>query len=858
MTRCSIHAIHILLRNILLTFSLLFGILFIWLNLGITIDTLFLGKYRVEGLYIKLDKKLIVNAKKITIPKPKASPNVASIDETLERIKYGLTFFESIKINTIHFENNILAIYYHKGIIQIESKDYLIKGMVHRQGNILRAKVPLLYIKEHNISIHGNFNYHLDDESLDIQALYTFAQVSGDFTVQKRGDAISFTLKSEVFTDLKSLLAPLDIPKVIKKWSAEKIQAQSYQITNFQGKGHIQDNTFILDKPSLKAQVLFSKVSIDFQEKIAPIKTSLLTLDYSYNQGLDFSLNNPSYLDKNLSGSTVALKNILNKNIALHLNLKFHTRFDKTIQTLLKSYQLNMPIRQTSGKVKTSVNIVLGLKSDKLILKTDVKLEKGIVKIKNLPLPIVSGSLSYQNAKVRLKNIILKNKNFSGKLNGIVNLKKKKLSASFDAKYIKIASKKENILHIKNRKIPFVLSYANTVSVNIPSFEIDFNYRKNTALLTLNNLKKISPYLSKSIPIQEGGKATLSTKDFKTYRFKGTIKRKECFLYDNKGVCAKKIALSGKITPKNIDFYAFDKRLYYNQSKARITLNSLHIDLKSFLNTNKAIKNEKKSKKQTQNLVILGKNSHIRYENYTLITDSYDVEIQKNGNIKAIASSHGDIIKFSTNKESVSLKALRITDKTLHPLINFDGLKKGRYSLSQTGNPKYLTKGEIIVEGGIMKGFKAYNNTLALINTLPALAMLHKPGYSEEGFTIKSGLIEYRILKGETIFFDSIYIEGESATIVGKGKINLKTNTINISFNIQIARELGKVLGRIPIVGYILVGEDQSTTIGFTLTGRLDKPTVYTTAAKDILSYPIQLIKRTIQAPHRLMENRKK
>ncbi len=50
--------------------------------------------------------------------------------------------------------------------------------------------------------------------------------------------------------------------------------------------------------------------------------------------------------------------------------------------------------------------------------------------------------------------------------------------------------------------------------------------------------------------------------------------------------------------------------------------------------------------------------------------------------------------------------------------------------------------GEVIVEGGVMKDFKAYNNTLAFINTLPALAALQKPGYSTEGFTIEEGMVE--------------------------------------------------------------------------------------------------------------------
>lgn len=145
--------------------------------------------------------------------------------------------------------------------------------------------------------------------------------------------------------------------------------------------------------------------------------------------------------------------------------------------------------------------------------------------------------------------------------------------------------------------------------------------------------------------------------------------------------------------------------------------------------------------------------------------------MKASGNIKAIGSTDGDIVKFTKKSDTLTLQALRIKDKVLHPLINFKGLQKGRYSIKKSGDPTQVMKAEIIVEGGVMKDFKAYSNTLAFINTLPALAMLHKPGYSTEGFTIDSGLVEYRMIQKRKIIFDSIYIKGESATIVGKGEI---------------------------------------------------------------------------------------
>jgi hypothetical protein len=152
-----------------------------------------------------------------------------------------------------------------------------------------------------------------------------------------------------------------------------------------------------------------------------------------------------------------------------------------------------------------------------------------------------------------------------------------------------------------------------------------------------------------------------------------------------------------------------------------------------------------------------------------------------------------------------------------------------------------------------MSDFKAYNNTLAFINTLPALSTFSDPGFSEKGFKIQQGVIEYRMFPDKVIF-DSVYIKGTSATIVGKGILYLKTKKLNMKLAIQTARELGKFVGKIPLLGYVLVGKDKSLTIGLGITGTLNKPKIKTTATQDILSLPLRVIKRTLELPSRMIK----
>ena len=77
----------------------------------------------------------------------------------------------------------------------------------------------------------------------------------------------------------------------------------------------------------------------------------------------------------------------------------------------------------------------------------------------------------------------------------------------------------------------------------------------------------------------------------------------------------------------------------------------------------------------------------------------------------------------------------------------------------------------------------------------------------------------------------------------------MKKKTIYLNLAIQTARELGKIVGSLPVVGYIITGGDKSMTFGLEITGRLDDPIVKTSAGGDILSLPMKILKRAIESP---------
>ena len=90
------------------------------------------------------------------------------------------------------------------------------------------------------------------------------------------------------------------------------------------------------------------------------------------------------------------------------------------------------------------------------------------------------------------------------------------------------------------------------------------------------------------------------------------------------------------------------------------------------------------------------------------------------------------------------------------------------------------------------------------------------------------------------------------------GQIDLLNETIDLNVAIQTAKDFGKIVGNIPLLGHILMGKDKSMTIGLRITGNLDKPKVQTSAAEEILTLPLQFIKRTLESPGEMVKKRKK
>ncbi len=192
----------------------------------------------------------------------------------------------------------------------------------------------------------------------------------------------------------------------------------------------------------------------------------------------------------------------------------------------------------------------------------------------------------------------------------------------------------------------------------------------------------------------------------------------------------------------------------------------------------------------------------------------------------------------------------KFNDTFMNSLLALAEHQNGSLYFYISGKPEQF-QGVLRVKKTILKDYKVINNMLAFVNTLPALATFSLPQYSSKGLRVKEAYAGFSYENNNIVIHD-INIRSKELRIQGNGELNFATNRIDMQ--LALKTDLGSKLSKVPIVGYLLFGEDGSVSTTLSITGKLDDPTVTNAVAKDIIVAPFQLLKRTILLPVHLIE----
>ncbi len=237
-------------------------------------------------------------------------------------------------------------------------------------------------------------------------------------------------------------------------------------------------------------------------------------------------------------------------------------------------------------------------------------------------------------------------------------------------------------------------------------------------------------------------------------------------------------------------------------------------------------------------------------EGSRLLAETLDVSVNNseiNGDLK-----HGNgIASLHLADKKLSVIGQGLDHRFISALQSRADLKKGTMEFTISGQLDDLS-GVFRIEDSVIENYKTLNNILAFVNTVPSLLTFKVPDYSEKGLPAQeiTGAFEYqdKLMTIKSARIDSIELD-----VRGEGIVNLKDNSIDMTFNLITGAH--KNVSRIPLIGFVISGTEKRPSVTLTVKGQLDKPEVEHTAFKEVATYPFQVLKRTVTLPGHLVEN---
>jgi hypothetical protein len=291
----------------------------------------------------------------------------------------------------------------------------------------------------------------------------------------------------------------------------------------------------------------------------------------------------------------------------------------------------------------------------------------------------------------------------------------------------------------------------------------------------------------------------------------------------------------------------------------RLTINhaSAHIDIRAnntglnmpvlfkFLSAHKEENDPTSSSDASKPINIHATNTYLYLmKDRKIVTDTLDATLNNDNFDASLQHMNGSAtLKIRNNLFSIIGKGFN--DKFMEHLFALSDFSGGEFSFEAKGKTDSFD-GLMRVENTILKDYKVLNNVLAFVNTVPSLATFSLPNYNSKGLPVNEGYAHFAYQKG-IVSVDNFTLNSPEIKITGSGKADFGANQLDGVLTLKT--DLGSKLGKVPVVGYILLGEDGSLSTTLTLSGKLDDPKISTAIAKEIVTAPFNILKRTLVYP---------
>ena len=816
---------------------------------GISIQHLTLPKVKIENLYVKLDKKLIVSAYKINFQRDsKSQASSYEINKIISYFKYLNPLFKSISLKNINYNDEKVNLLYKDDIFYVNSKFLTLDAKVtQKTGRIIDLNIKQMILKDYKIELKGELTLNLKMRIYDYRGKFNILNINGNTRIYIDKDILNYELKTDTFKSLKPIMKYINskvfIEPLANAWIYKKIIAKQYKLDYLKGRFNLKTKEFY---PKLvKGLATAQNVTIRFHPLVTPAYAKQVKARLTDNT-LSFKLQKPIYEKKKIKINDIHIYNILTSKNGIVVNISSNTLLDKYVHNILKNFGIKIPITQSSGKNSSNIALDVKFRPYSIKAKGVFKIQNSKFKLSGVPFYTKFAIIKLNNYNVFLQNCnLIYKKLFDINTTGVFKTKEEIYNGKVDINSLNIDIKGFHLLqisHLKNQKVSVKMSKNKNI-ITVKNLLTKLIFKRNYNKFSLQDISKYTKFsnIIKENRIDKGS-LKVFTKNFKNYSAKLKVYDvKTPIVYHKKNI--KNFDIDITTDGNKISASTFHKMISLTYNK-NIVLNMKNLNI--ILDDNST------NISHGIDFSINGKNVNflLRDLNSTMLSDSFTLSRFKN-EIRFASQYQNSQLGFEKNRSSFSLHARNLSSHFLNTVLNKNILNGGTFNLESKGISSNMFDGKFTIKNSILKDFSLFNNIMAAINTIPSLVFLKDPNFDEQGYLVKNGILKFK-KNGNNLSFSQINLHGVSADISGSGYIDLEKKDINMDLQIKTLKDISKIIKNIPLIGYIILGDDKSISTNIEISGSVDNPKVKTQILQDTIMSPLNIIKRTLESPLKL------
>ncbi|MEN8188458.1 MAG: AsmA-like C-terminal domain-containing protein [Thermodesulfobacteriota bacterium] len=290
-----------------------------------------------------------------------------------------------------------------------------------------------------------------------------------------------------------------------------------------------------------------------------------------------------------------------------------------------------------------------------------------------------------------------------------------------------------------------------------------------------------------------------------------------------------------------------DFHLHYKET-VEIRSSGLGFNLPAIINFLQDNTSQEEAAKPTENglrLTLKSEDSYLYLRPDNLIlADSMVLNIKDGQQELHIFHDEGSITVTNFGNH-FSLLGSRLGDTFINELVKGANFTGGKLTAIGQGSLKNF-KALFLIEDTLLEDYVLINNILAVINTLPALITFSLPGYDTKGLPVDSAKL-WLDYSGGLADVRSFELNSPELDLRGVGKVDIFKQQVDLDIN--LITQAGKNISKIPLVGYILAGDEERPSLSFEVSGDLLNPKVTSSAFEEIYTMPFSMIYRTLKTP---------